>query len=362
MRNLLQFASVFFALVVATPTLFAQNDMKAKIDDIVQSTFSDDLPGVSVIVRKDGETLYRGAKGLANMELGIPIEPDMVFRIGSITKQFTAASILLLEERGLLRVEDTIDKHLDYYPADQASSITIDHLLAHTSGIVSYTGIPGYMMGDRIRRDLSTRELVDVFKDLNPVSSPGDEWAYNNSGYVLLGAIIEAVSGQSYDEFVQANIFDKLGMNNSHYGSDTKVIPRRVDGYEVADDSINNARFLSMSQPHAAGSLLSSVDDLAIWDDALFNGRVLSAESFEKMTRGGLLNNGEAHGYGYGFLISQDSDVKEVSHGGGIFGFATQGIHIVEEDLFVAVFSNGATRERNPASVAREIVQVVLQR
>ena len=358
-KFLLNLALVIFSYSLLSG-LYAQSDLATQIDDIVQSTYSDDLPGATIIVVKDGKVLYRGAKGMANMELGISLQPEMVFRLGSITKQFTAASILILREQEKLRLQDTIDKFLPDYPADQASTITVEHLLTHTSGIVTYTGIPGYMMSNKIRRDLSTNELVDVFKDLDPVSAPGEEWSYNNSGYVLLGAIIEQVSGQSYADFVQENIFDKFGMENSYYGSDTLIIPNRVDGYQVSDTEVSNARFLSMTQPHAAGSLLSSVDDLAIWDKTLFSGQVVSTDSFQRMTTAGSLNNGDAHNYGYGLMIRDTEDGKVVTHGGGIFGFATSGIHIVDENLFVAVFSNGATRARNPGTVAQQIVEVVL--
>lgn len=301
------------------------------------------MPGAAFIVVKDGEVLYRGAKGLANIELGVPLTVDMVFRLGSITKQFTAASIMLLEERGKLKTTDTIDNHLPDYPEQYASKITIEHLLSHTSGIITYTGIPGYMI-DKIRRELTTSELVNVFKDLEPKSAPGELWAYNNSGYVLLGAIIEAVAKKSYEEFVQENIFDKLSMENSYYGGQRKLIPNRAAGYEIAGDTITNARFLSMTQPHAAGSLLSTVDDLAIWDEALFSGKVVSDESFRRMTTRGMLNDGEEHSYGYGLMISEVNGRKVVAHGGGIFGFVTFASHIVDENLFVAGFSNGPTR------------------
>lgn len=352
-----------FLLVAFSAILTAhgQDDLASQIDAIVQSTYSDDLPGAAVIVVKDGEVLYSGAKGLANVELNVPLNVGSIFRIGSITKQFTAASILLLEERGLLNVEDTIDQYLPDYPAEYASTITIHHLLSHTSGIITYTGIPGYMTTEKIRADLSTSRLVDVFKDLEPNSAPGEEWLYNNSGYVLLGAIIESVSGRTYEEFVDENIFQKLSMDNSYYGKHNTIIPNRAAGYQVSDDHVENAPFLSMTQPHAAGSLLSTVEDLAKWDAALFSGQVLSEDSFRKMTTAGVLNSGEKHTYGYGFIIGRIMDMKTVSHNGGIFGFATAGMHVEGANLFVAVFSNGPSRERNPSVVARDIVEVVLR-
>jgi len=356
------FAQILLLLVVAYGglTLNAQSDIASKIDQLVQETYVDDMPGASIIVVKDGQPLYRGAKGLANVELGVPLETDMVFRLGSITKQFTAASILLLQEQGKLSIADSIDQYLPYFPADLGATISIEQLLTHTSGIVSYTGIPGYMMSNEIRKELSTRELVAVFKDLEPDSAPGEKWLYNNSGYVLLGAIIEEVSQRSYEKFVQENIFDPLGMVNSYYGSHTRIIPRRADGYQVIGENLTNARFLSMSQPHAAGSLLSTVDDLAIWDQALFSGKVLSEKSFQLMTTSGVLNNGETHGYGFGLMVQRLDDRLVLAHGGGIFGFATAAMHVVDANLFVAVFSNGPSSDRNPSRLARQIVDLVL--
>jgi len=338
----------------------SNDNLVAQIDEVLQEIFVSDEPGATTIVIKDGDTLYRGAIGMANVELGIPLKPEMVFRIGSLTKQFTAAATLLLAEQGKLKLSDTIDKYLPNYPRQQASIITIEHLLTHTSGVFSYTSIPGYMFSDKLRRDLTTAELVDVFKDLEPDFAPGEKWQYSNSGYVLLGAIIEEASGMSYEDFVQKSIFDELGMENSYYGSNTKIIPNRASGYESNTGKLTNARFLSMTQPHAAGSLLSNVDDFAIWDEALFSGKLISKESLERMTTRGKLNSGEEHKYGYGVVIMERNGHKIVAHSGGIFGFATSVIHIVDENLFVAVFANNTNRQRSPGVVAQKIVKLIL--
>jgi len=298
---------------------------------------------------------------MANIELGVPLKPEMVFRVGSLTKQFTAAAILLLEEKGKLKLADTIDKYLPDYPKKQASNITIEHLLTHTSGIFSYTSIPGYMNSDELRRHLSTAELIDVFKDLQPDFAPGEKWQYSNSGYVLLGGIIEEVSRISYEDFIQENIFDKLGMRNSHYGSHTKIIPNRASGYEFFSTDMTNARFLSMTQPHAAGSILSNVDDFATWNRALFSGQILSKTSLQRMTSRVKLNSGEEHGYGYGLGIREINGHKMFAHGGGIFGFATFALHIVDENLFVAVFANSTNRQRLPGRVAQKIAKLILE-
>ena len=195
--------------------------------------------------------VYRKAVGMANVELGVPLQPDMVFRLASITKQFTATAIMLLVEQGKLALSDPIEKFLPDYPT-QGHVITVEHLLTHTSGIQSYTDIPGWMTG-RIKTDMKVAELVDAFKNEPMQFAPGTRYSYNNSAYVLLGAIVEKVSGQSYGAFVTEHIFKPLGMTSSFYGSNEPVIPKRVQGYTRDGDAVRNAQYLSMTQPYSAG-------------------------------------------------------------------------------------------------------------
>ena len=246
---------------------------------------------------------------------------------------------MILEERGKLSVSDDIHKYLPDYPT-QGHTITIEHLLTHTSGIFNYTNIPGYMGDGRIRMDLTTDELIEVFENVPMDFIPGEAWNYSNSGYVLLGVIIEKVSGQSYADFMQTAIFDKLDMKNSHYGGN-QVIPSRVRGYQSWNGEINNANYLSMTQPHGAGSLLSTVDDLTKWTQALFGGELLSEETLKKMTTDFSLNNGEATGYGYGFSIRERFGEHEIAHNGGINGFSTSASWLPDKKVYVAVLSNG---------------------
>lgn len=319
----------------------------------LDEAYAVDGPGATAIVVKDGEVLYRGARGMADLELGVALAPEHVFRLGSITKQFTAAAILLLAEEGKLSVADEITKYLPDYPT-HGHTITIEHLLTHTSGVFSYTNIPGYMMGAEIRADLTTEELVDVFDEYGMEFAPGERWNYSNSGYVLLGAIIEKVSGLAYDDFVKARIFEPLGMANSHYGG-LQLIPRRVAGYTGSAGGYRNANFLSMTQPHAAGSLLSTVDDLARWNAGLFGGELLSAESLERMTNPFVLNDGEATEYAYGFAISDFRGSPSISHGGGIHGFSTYAMWLPEEKVYVAVLSNIPSNPVRPDQVALQM-------
>jgi D-alanyl-D-alanine carboxypeptidase len=333
-------------------------ELRGQIEAFLAATYPADEPGAAVIAVRDGEVVYRGARGMADLELGVRLEPDMVFRLGSVTKQFTAAAILLLEERGELSVDDPITRFLPDYPT-HGHTVTIAHLLAHTSGIRSYTGIPGWMQ-TKIKQDLGLDELIDGFKSEPMDFAPGERFLYNNSGYVLLGAIVEKASGKSYPEFVDEEIFRPLGMSASYYGDHDRIIPRRVKGYDGGPGSYRNAQYLSMSQPHAAGSLLSTVDDLARWDATLYTDDLLSEESRRKQVVPFTLNDGSATGYAYGLSIGELRGRPSVSHGGGIFGFSTFALRLPGERVYVAVLSNDTGRPVRPGYVAQKITAMVI--
>lgn len=333
------------------------SDPETAIRAILTKAYPEDEPGAAAIAVRAGEEIFKGAFGMADLDLAVPAEPHMVYRLGSITKQFTAAAIMLLQQRGELSVDDPISNYLPEYPT-HGHTITIEHLLTHTSGIFSYTAIPGYM-AQRVRADLTTEELIDAFKSEPMEFAPGEQWSYSNSGYVLLGAIIEEVSGQSYPDFMRENIFDPLNMENTYYGG-PQVIPGRASGYQWMEDEYWHAPYLSMTQPHAAGGLLSSVGDLAKWDQALQKNRLLTAESFQRMTTPFTLNNGETTDYGYGFRLSEVRGHPAVEHGGGIFGFVTAAMRIPEEDIYVAILSNRTGRGPDPGIVARRIAARLL--
>ena len=351
-----RYALVFLtALLILAPVLSAS---AASADasvyaEMLEEAYPADGPGAAVLLVRDGEVLFRGARGMAELELGVALAPEQVFRLGSITKQFTATAIMMLAEEGKLSVDDEITKFLPDYPT-HGHSITVEHLLHHTSGIFSYTNIPGYMLSGKLRADLTTEELVDVFDELEMEFTPGDRWNYNNSGYVLLGAIIEEVSGQSYADFVEERIFEPLGMDDSHYGG-SQLIPRRVEGYAGGPGAYENAPFLSMTQPHAAGSLLSTVDDLWRWHQALHGGKLVSEETLERMTTRAKLNDGEEVDYGYGLQILTVRGRHTIAHGGGIFGFSTQMMWLPESKVFVAVLSNSPQNPISPTQLARQL-------
>jgi D-alanyl-D-alanine carboxypeptidase len=340
-----------FAVLPASPALAGK--LSDRIDAIMADSYPGDGPGAAAIAVRDGKVVYRGAHGMADLENGLPLTPESVFRLGSITKQFTGASVMLLVERGELSLSDPLTQFLPDYPV-HGHTITIEHLLTHTSGIFNYTNIPGYMQ-TRIKTDLSIDKLIDEFKDQTIDFAPGERFNYSNSGYVLLGAIIEKVSGQSYEEFVQENIFDSLEMKHSYYGSHARIIPDRVRGYGGGPGNWSNAPYLSMTQPHAAGSLLSTVDDMVRWNAALFGGELLRPESVERMIQTFTLSDGAESPYGFGLGIGTLKGRAAISHGGGIHGFSTFATHLPDEKIYVAVLTNAPGLPIRPGSVANRI-------
>jgi CubicO group peptidase (beta-lactamase class C family) len=296
-----------------------------------------DGPGAAVIVIQDGKPVLRKGYGLAEVELGVPIRPDMVFRVGSVTKEFTSACILMLAEKGRLRLDDDIARYLPAYPAG-GRKITIEQLLTHTSGIHSYTDMPAWR--DRMREDWTLAQLVDFF-DGEPFDfEPGVKWHYDNSGYVLLGLILEKVTGKTYADVVAEMIFRPLGMKDTRYGDDAPIVPGRVSGYQKTPDGIRNAPFLSMTQPYAAGAIVSTADDLARWQAALDAGKILTPASRRKMWTPVTLPDGTSTRYGYGWIIWSYEGHPVVEHGGGINGFQTANMRFPDDRLYVAVLSN----------------------
>ncbi|HEY0556939.1 MAG TPA: serine hydrolase [Thermoanaerobaculia bacterium] len=344
--------SAFPAHAAAPPA-----DLAAYADRALAAAFPAGEPGATAIVVKDGKVMLRKGYGMANLELARAMSPEMVFELGSITKQFTAASILLLQERGKLRMEDDITKYLADYPTHGAT-ITIENLLTHTSGIPSYTGLPEWF--PRMREDLKPADLIALFKDKPLEFKPGERWAYDNSGYFLLGAIIEKVSGETYERFVEEEIFKKLGMAHSRYDHPEEVVPLRASGYSKDDGGFHNASFISMTQPFAAGSLMSTVDDLAIWDRALAGEALLRKASLDRMFTAYTLKSGASTHYGYGMEVYDFAGRRILQHGGGINGFRTNLIRVPEERLFVAVLSNNEASKVSPDDVSLRIVAKAL--
>ncbi len=354
----LSFAPAAACIATEVPPVSEQAAIAVReIESLLARDFPEDAPGVAVLVARGDTVIYRSARGRADVEAGVPLKPEDRFRIGSVTKQFAAAGVLALVEAGKVKLDDPLSKYVPGYP--NGDHITVLQLLNHTSGVKSYTGIPGHMAGP-IRNDLTTAQLIDVFKD-HPVDfAPGTQWAYNNSGYVLAGAVIEAASGQPWHDYLRITFFEPLGMRDTGHGHDPAVIAKQVNGYTHDGSRPVPAMSLSMTQPHAAGALVSNVDDLLRWNRALHEGRVLKSETYRRM----ITPEGKAVDARYGFGLAIDSVRGQtlLQHGGGIFGFSSFLAYLPGTDITVVVLENDDTypgRER-PEALARRLAAIAL--
>jgi CubicO group peptidase (beta-lactamase class C family) len=308
-----------------------QTDPAPRMEQIVQSYVASKTFMGSVLVARDGKALLDKSYGFANLEWQVPNAPTTKFRLGSLTKQFTAASILLLEERGKLKIDDPIKKYMPDAPAAW-DKITFFHLLTHISGIPSFTGFPDYRK--REWETMTPQQLVDWFRDKPLEFEPGTKWNYSNSGYVLLGYLIEKISGQSYADFVQQNIFTPLGMKDSGYDSNAAVIERRAAGYSRGKNGPENAGFVNMTIPLSAGGLYSTTEDLLRWEQGLLGGKLLSSASLAKMT------TPFKQDYAFGLGVTTENGHKVIAHNGGIEGFNTSLAYYPDDKLVVAVLCN----------------------
>lgn len=303
----------------------------SRLDQVVQSFVTDKTFMGSVLVARGDQVLFSKGYGSANLEWNIPNSPTTKFRLGSLTKQFTAASILLLEERGKLKTDDPVKKYIPDAPAAW-DKITIFNLLTHTSGIPNFTSFPDYSSQEPFAA--TPEKLVARFRDKPLDFQPGEKWDYSNSGYVLLGYLVEKVSGESYEKFLQENVFGPLGMKDSGYDSNSAIIPKRASGYVPGKDGPTNAGFIHMSIPFSAGALYSTTEDLLRWEQGLFGGKVLSAASLAKMTRP------FKNDYAFGVMVATHDGHKRVDHNGGIEGFNTAMAYYPDDKLTIVVLSN----------------------
>jgi CubicO group peptidase (beta-lactamase class C family) len=290
--------------------------------------------------------------GLADVEQGVEAHAETVYRIGSLTKQFTAAAVMQLVDAGAIDLNDSISVYVPDYPL-QGQDVRVHHLLTHTSGIVSYTSLGDTFWVAAARQDLSHSQMRELFEDEPFDFPPGAEYRYNNSGYYLLGMIIEAAGGRPYDEYLEQEIFGPLGLTRSAYCHEREIVPGRAQGYENEEGELVNDDPISMNTPGAAGALCSTVPDLLAWSTALRSGSVVRHDSYKAMTTPARLGDGSPTGYGFGLGLRPLGDHFRVAHTGGINGFAAVMAHYPGADLDVVVLSNTAT------SVPRDMERLI---
>jgi D-alanyl-D-alanine carboxypeptidase len=353
-------AAQFLAGAHATEP-FLGPELQAKVDSVALGAISKGTAaGIAVGLVRGGQLVFNRGYGSANLELNVPVNNSTVFRLASITKQFTAASVLLLAEQHKLSLDDNLTKFYPDFP--RGKQITLRHLLNHTSGIRDYTEVNLEALA---RERWTVPKFAQYIGGLGFDFDPGTQWHYSNSGYYLLGHIIEIVSGKSFAQFTKANLFDRLGMMDTSVDDEADVVPFRAAGYSAAKDRAGgfvNAPYIPMSIVFAAGATRSTVSDMAKWNVALFGGKVLSADSFKVMMEPGRLNNGKLAsgaifhppgeeprpphpgfgpmGYTMGLHTGTLDGHRFMGHEGGIFGFSTIIENYLDDGFMLIIFAN----------------------
>lgn len=364
MNRLLATALMAFVFVLSPAALAAstgahdpQTRLEAAVDAFAEAILAERAaPGVSVGIARAGEPLLIRGYGLANLEHDVAVTGDTVFRIGSVTKQFTAAIILLLAEEGRLSLDDTLDTYFpDFTRGDE---VTIRHLLQHTSGIANYTSLQGFMSGSAPLEHDAER-MVAYIASANPLYDfdPGTRWSYSNSGYMFLDYIAGQVAGQPLADQLRARIFEPLGMDHTRMDSAAEIVPHRAQGYDRAPDTdtgFTNTGYLSLSVAAGAGAMRSTPQDLITWMHALLNGRVVSPESLELMLEPARLSDGrfaretlpeqaaalEGVHFGFGIMTGERDGRRLIGHGGSINGFNASLLHYPDEDVTIVLLVN----------------------
>jgi len=349
---------ILFLLFSYSICSFGQIKVNQAIDSIFTEWNKENVPGCALGIMKEGKLIYAKGYGMANMEYDIPNSASSVFRIGSTSKQFTAACIILLAEQEKLSLEDKLNSFYPDFP-EYAKRITIRNLLNHTSGIRDYLTI-SYLKGysdDEYYEDKDIMKWLINQTELN--FKPGDEYLYSNSGYWLLGQIVNKVAEMNMADFAEKEIFEPLGMNNTHFHNDhTQIVKNRASGYVP---NSNDSYKISMTTLDMIGDggIFTTINDIKKWDDAYYESSVLSKEFWNMMTQQGILNNGEVIDYASGLMISKYKGLKTVRHGGAFVGFRAELLRFPEQKLSIAIFANRG--DANPSRMANQVADIILK-
>ncbi len=356
--NFARALALLIALLLCAGTVAAQGRARA-IEALLTSYHDAGVFNGTALVSENGKVIFAKGFGFADFEWKIPNSPDTRFRVGSITKQFTSAVVMQLVEEGKVSVDASLASLLPYYRKDTGAKVTVHHLLTHTSGIPSYTSLPNFVK-DISRNPYGVRELIEKYCSGDLEFEPGTKFVYDNSGYFLLGLIIEQVTSKPYEQVLRERIFEPLGMNESGYDSSRPILEKRARGYERGPAGVRNADYIDMLLPYAAGSLYSTVEDLYIWDQALYGEKVLAAQAKERSFAPNLEN------YGYGWLIrkrplgANKAERLTIGHGGGINGFNTLIVRLPEDRHLVVLLNN--TGGTNLGAMADGIIDILYGR
>lgn len=366
--------TLLFTTLSSTAWSSDTSTIAAAIDRAAQAAIAaGESPGLQVAVFKDGRPVLVKGYGSANLELKVPIDNDSVFRIGSVTKQFTAAALLKLQEEGKLSLGDKLAKYYPNYP--RAADVTLAQMLHHTSGLHSYTDDAELMEPESaVKR--TTDQWIERFAKMPKTQDfePGTGWYYSNTAYFILGGVVEKVEGKPLAAVLKDRFFTPLGMTHTALDDESDIVPGRVAGYDAdGPGQFKNARMISMTVPGGAGAMRSSASDLAKWNAALFGGKVLEPASFQAMIAPGKLSNGklsstampktdgaERGEYGYALGIANVEGHTRIGHGGGIYGFNTTLQEFPADRVTVAVIANGIGKDAGVGKIGKRIERIAL--
>jgi CubicO group peptidase (beta-lactamase class C family) len=322
---------------------------------------SDSVPGAAVLIARDGKILFDKGYGNANIEKGIPVKTDIKFRIGSITKQFTAAAILHLQEQGKISVSDTLSEYIPGFP--RGNEVTIYQLLTHTSGIHSFTNRPDFR--ELVVKPVSDTDVLKLIESDTFDFDPGEHFSYNNSGYFILGYLVSQISGMSYSDYLSETFFNPLGMHNTGVYDNAHRPGNEATGYGIDNGKIVTVPDWDLSWAGGAGELYSTVDDLFTWNEAIFSGKVLNPSSLKMAFTPAVLKNGEPTGgmiYGFGWMLPEYRGMKFIAHGGGLDGFLSYLLRQPDEKITMAVLINSSPpyRDMEPSAICMNLVDYML--
>jgi CubicO group peptidase (beta-lactamase class C family) len=347
---------ILIASLLCISKISFSQDKAEKIDDLLKRYNEYGLFNGSALVTENGKVIFKKGYGYANMEWKVPNTPDTKFRIGSISKQFTATIIMQLVEEGKIKLNGKLTDYLPNYRKDTGDKVTIHELLNHTSGILPYTSMPN-VWSDSLRNHYDQDYMIKHFHSGDLQFEPGTQFAYNNTGYYLLGAIAEKVTGKKLGQLLKERILTQLGMTNTASEDDEIVVDKKASGYLKFGKSYRLEPYFFMPNALGAGQMYSTVEDMLKWDQALYTNKILSKESKEKMFTPYLAN----YGYGWGIATDTIKGTNEITkvtqHSGGINGFNTLFIRLLKNKQMIAIFSNAGNAPLN--EMAGEIINIL---
>ena len=358
----------FISAVIISINLVAGIHLQAQekdkipgLDNYISSIYKNlqmgTMAGVSVLVAQNGDIVYQKGFGYADIEKKIPVTPDTKFKIGSVSKQFTAVAILKLQEEGKIKIEDKLSKYIPDFP--RGNEVTIYHLLTHTSGIHDYNSQANFEM----TKPVTPQALLDMIKKLPYDFNPGERYLYNNSGYFILGYIVSQLSGKTLSEYLNKTFFKPLGMTNTGIYETNIVLNNEAQGYSIKGETVKKADFQEMSWALGVGSIYSTTKDLHLWNEAVFNGKVLSNATLKTAFTQAVLNSGGKVDYGFGWFLSTNRGLSFIQHSGGVSGFSAYLERQPENKLTVCVLLNSLPMPdvNNPILNGQAISEFILQ-